>query len=346
MSRCTLTSVYRYLLLWTLFFGICFGLGFATLSRYEARTVPGLSDTEVYYETVTGERPTVGRAYMRSRVLVPWVAKPFYWVALKSFPNWYAVFFGLLLANSIFCAGSASLIVGIARALRTSGVIGLLGATLYLLNFALPNLQLAGLVDSGEAFFMLAVVWCLLARRWQLLPAIGLFGALAKETFVPFALVFVLTWWITAEWRGKNPERYKRLVAAIIFAIVTVATLVTLHSMMAHRIVWPWTIAAEAHERVSFFWALTREFSDHNFWYVFAWLLPLGIWKLKRFPHPWLMASVTTGLTAIALGAWKDMHGTVGRPLFNVVGPLLALSSALLLAELWDKRVSTDLEEG
>ncbi len=92
MARFSFPFLNRYLLLWVLFFVICFGLGFSILSRYEPRTVPGLSDTEVYYETVTGESPTVGRAYMRSRILVPYVAKPFYWFALRYLNNWHAVF--------------------------------------------------------------------------------------------------------------------------------------------------------------------------------------------------------------------------------------------------------------
>lgn len=340
----------RYLLLWTLFFIICFGLGFSTLSRYDPRAVPGLSDTEVYYEAVSGESPTVGRAYMRSRVLVPWVAKPFYWLALRYLKNWDAVFFGLLIANSIFCAASACLLVNIARLLAIDGTAALLAATLYLLNFALPNLQLGGLVDSGESFFMLTIIAALLAGRWYFLPLLGVFGAMAKETFVPFAIVFVITWWITAEWRLENQWRYNRLAWTIAFALVSVASLVALHSIIGHRMVWPWTIALEANGGVSFLPALMREFTDHNFWYVFAWLLPLGVWKLRRLPRPWLMASLATALTALAFGAWKDMRGTVNRPLFDVVGPMLTLSTALLLAELWkgapaDPRVQNELPD-
>jgi len=37
---------------------------------------------------------------------------------------------------------------------------------------------------------------------------------------------------------------------------------------------------------------------------------------------------------AIMLGAYSDAGGTVGRAIFNIVGPLLSLSVALLIARL------------
>jgi hypothetical protein len=335
MGRFSFSFLGRYLLLWVLFFIICFGLGYPTLSRYDPRIVLGLSDVEVYYETVTGESPTIGRAYMRSRILVPYVARPFYWFASRYLKSWNAVFFGLLVANSIFCATSACLLINIARRLAIDGTVALLAATMYLLNFALPNLQLGGLIDSGESLFMLAIVDALLAGRWYLLPFLGVFGAMAKETFVPFAIVFVATWWITAEWRSRSKQRNKRLAWLTAFGFISVAALITLHSVIGHRMVWPWTIASEANGRVSLLPALIGQFTNHHFWYVFAWLLPLGLWKLRRLPLPWLTASFTTSLTALAFGAWKNMGGTVSRPLFDVVGPMLTLSTALLMAALW-----------
>lgn len=335
----------RYLLLWSLFFLICLGLGFPTLNRYEPTTISGLSDTITYAQLVTGEQEYFRWEYMRGRILVPYVAKPFYWFARSHLQGWSPVFFGLLVANSLFCATSACLLFSIARRLNMHGTVGLLAAMLYLLNFALPNLQLAGMIDSGESFFMLTVVATLLAGRWPLMLVWGILGALAKETFVPFALVFTTAWWITADLRTGSEARFKRLAWLIAFAVVSVATLIVLHSLIAHRIVWPWAIAAEANSRVPFFQALLAELSDHNFWYIFGWLLPLGIWRLKSLPRPWLMASLFTALVVLASGAWKDMGGTVGRPLFDVVGPMLTLSTAMLLSELWSAE-SIGFKEG
>ena len=65
-------------------------------------------------------------------------------------------------------------------------LVGLLGAALYLLNFAIANLRLAGLIDSGEGFFLMAVVWSLFAQRPYLLP-LGLGWDAAQEPSCPFA---------------------------------------------------------------------------------------------------------------------------------------------------------------
>jgi len=46
----------------------------------------------------------------------------------------------------------------------------LLGATLFLLNFCITNISLAGMVDSAEGCFLLVIVWSLLTGRWFLLP--------------------------------------------------------------------------------------------------------------------------------------------------------------------------------
>ncbi len=41
-------------LLWSLFFLICMGLGYPTLNRYDPQSVPGLYDSVGYASLVTG----------------------------------------------------------------------------------------------------------------------------------------------------------------------------------------------------------------------------------------------------------------------------------------------------
>jgi uncharacterized membrane protein len=314
---------------WPLFFLICLGLGYPTLNRYDPRTLQGLSDTALYYQLVAGPTRAVGRDYMQRRVLVPIVAKPFYWFARSHVGNWDPVFFGLLIANSLFCATAACLLVVIAYRIVNDSATALLSGTLYLLSFAIPNLQLAGLIDSAESCLLLAVTWSLFTERWWLLPVWGVIGALAKETFVPFSLVFVACWWL-AQMR-ESPARRTPAAWWIGLAVASIATLVVLHTMMAGYVIWPWMIAQQAHANVNLPAALWRSISDHGFWYVFGWLLPLGVWRLRQLPRPWVVASVATGVVALLFGAWKDMLGTAARPLFDVMGPVLCVSVALLL---------------
>jgi len=144
-------------LLFCVFFLIACGLGYPVLNRFDPRQTPGLSDVKTYAALVTGTAsPDAG--HVRFRVLVPWLAKPFARLAQGRVATWDPVMFGLLVADSLFVAGTAVLIVILGGILgnreRGSSAVGLVGALLYLVNFAVPNLRLVGLVDAGEGFFL------------------------------------------------------------------------------------------------------------------------------------------------------------------------------------------------
>jgi uncharacterized membrane protein len=334
-SQGRLLGIRYFLVLWPLFFAICFGLGYPTLRRYDPRLTEGLSDTSKYYAIITGADQSNFKEMFRCRVLVPYVGRPFYWFAQTYLHTWNPGFFGLLMSSALFCATTACLVVSIGNRLLNDLGTALLGATLYLLSFTIPNLQLVGLIDAGEACFMAAVIWSLLTRRWFLLPIWGLLGALAKETFVPFSCVFAFTWWFVEG--GQNTRRLSGLkwtefkwIATM--AVVGLATVMAVHSAVAGNLKWPWNIAGQARAPVNFFVALGSCLTERSFWYVFGWLIPLGIWRLRYFPKPWLVASIATSILAIMLGAYSNAGGTVGRATFNIIGPLLSLSVALLIA--------------
>ncbi len=332
-ARFGLKSVRTYLLLFSLFFLICLGLGYSTLHRYQPPTVPGLSDSAIYYQLVLGSPFGLSRPYMRCRILVPFLAKPFYQLARKLIPSIDAVAFGLLISNSLLCALGVCFLVSIGTQITAEPLVGMLAATLYLLSFAIPNLQLAGLVDSGEACFMLATTWSLLLKRWWLLPVWGILGALSKETFVPLSIVFCFAWSFT-EWRRRGTDTHSQFKWIALQAFAGVATMTALHSIVAGEIIWPWNIAAQARAGTPIYTAFFHAISNRSFWYVFIWLLPLGVLGIKRIPRPWVVASLVAGVAALALGAWRDMLGQVARPLFNVIGPMLSLSVAILLARV------------
>jgi hypothetical protein len=333
-AQATPLGIRYFLLLWLLFFAICFGLGYPMLRRYDPRTTEGLSDALKYHAMVTGADTSGFKELFRGRVLVPYVARPFYWFAQRYLPSWNAGFFGLLVSSALFCATTACLIVSIGNKLFHDLATALLGATLYLLSFAISNLQLSGLIDAGEACFMAAVVWSLLNDKWWLLPLWGLLGALAKETFVPFSCIFAFSWWLTAGRQNAGVAKLNRAPLKWIagLAIVGLGTVMAVHAGLAGQLKWPWTIAAQARASVNFFVALWHCVTERSFWYVFGWLIPLGVWRLKLFPTPWVRAAIVTSIFAILLGAYSNAGGTVGRATFNIIGPLLSLSVALLIA--------------
>src|SRR4029077_19114472 len=148
----TKIAIARLALLFCVFFLIACGLGYPVLNRFDPRQTPGLSDVRIYAALVIGTATgtATGTAipdggHVRFRVLVPWLAKPFYWLAQGRFASWDPVMFGLLVADSLFVAGTAVLLVILGRILgnrpRRSSAVGLVGPLLYLANFAVPNLR-------------------------------------------------------------------------------------------------------------------------------------------------------------------------------------------------------------
>jgi len=318
-----------FLLLWPLFFLICGGLGYPSLRRFDPRAIEGLRDTIKYYAITTGEDQSGFRENMRCRVLVPYVARPFYRFAQAYLHSWNPVFFGLLVAASIFCATTACLIVSIGVRVFGDLNLALLGALLYLLNFAVSNLQLAGMVDAGEACLMAAVVWSMLNDKWWLLPAWGLVGAAAKETFVPFAGTFALTWWFISYRRRET--RLQELFWVIAMALIGLGTVLGIRAAVVGQFRWPWQIAEQVIGRESYFSAIGKFFTEGSFWYVLGWLLPLGLVRIKIFPKTWVLAALAASVVALILGVEIDSGGNVARALFNISGPLLSLSVAVLI---------------
>ena len=81
---------------------------------------------------------------------------------------------------------------------------------------------------------------------------------------------------------------------------------------------------------------------DLNFWYVLAWLLPLGLCRLKHLPREWVMSSFITALVAMGFTAYhnsaRDAGPAVVRPIFSIAGPLLSVSVALLIVDLAERQ--------
>ena len=113
------------------------------------------------------------------------------------------------------------------------------------------------------------------------------------------------------------------------------------YAMVAGSTMAPWTMAEWRDTHCNIALQIWNEFARQNIWYAFAWLLPLGAWKLNRLYKPWVAASLATGLLAIIIGGYADLGGTVSRPLFSVMGPVFSLSAALFLTKSEDRRTAT-----
>jgi uncharacterized membrane protein len=238
--------------------------------------------------------------------------------------------FGLLVVDSFFTAFTALLLVTVVCGQLGSYTVGLGAALLFLLNFAVSNLRLAGFVDAGEAFFLMLLVWALFERRYWMLPIAGILGATAKESFVPFLMVFTLAWWLSSRRSLRHPLPAALWIATSWFAAL--AALATLQWKITHVFRSPLRFGLEMHGNTAYVAHFLSSFRDRNFWYIFFWLLPLGLFRLNRLPRNWRIATAATCVTAFALDAYYGgAPGTIGRALFSIAGPLLSAAVALLL---------------
>lgn len=316
------------LVLCLLFFLIAAGLGYSTLNRYDPRKQ--LPDAAVYAQLATSGSSAIDNQF-RFRILTPLLARAVYRLAQDHLGTWDPLMFSFLLVNAAFVATTAYLTFKVGAGI--AGVpVALFGAALYLLDFAVANLQLAGLVDAAEACLLMAVVAGMFRDRWNLLPVWGVLGTLAKESFVPFSIVMAIAWWIAAGHRNRRRALWTACMAA-----AELITLVVLQSTISGRIVWPWNFALALNSQTGFLTNLLHSFVDRHSWYVLAWLVPLGLAGIRRFPRPWIAAAAAGSIAALLLNAYHSTvaggGGGIGRYIFIVAGPLLSLSAAAFLSE-------------
>src|SRR6202795_3545673 len=339
----------RLALLFCVFSLIACGLGYPVLNRFDPRQIPGLSDVKIYASLVTGTAsPDAG--HVRFRVLVPWLAKPFCRLARGRVATWDPVMFGLLVADSLFVAGTAILIVilgvilgtSLGNRQKSSSAVGLVGALLYMVNFAVPNLRLVGLVDAGEGFFLLALLWSLSEFELWALPVIAVLGAERKESFIPFSIVLTSAWWFSIrpdrndDHRNDDHNRARKAAAWILTSwVLSLAAMIGLQWSITGSFASPLQFGLALHRGGGYLGHFASSLRDRNLWYIFLWLLPTAIPNLKRLPKAWLIPVGATCAMAFVLDAYfGGAPGTVGRALFSVAGPVLSLSSALLLLRI------------
>jgi hypothetical protein len=319
------------LLVWMIFVLICFGLGYPTLNRYDPRQL--LPDAAAYAK-LAHDGPSAVASPFRFRVLVPYLARGVDLLAEGHAGTWDPLLFGFLAVNSIFVATTAYLISIVGESLLGSRSTALLASALYLLNFAISNAQLAALVDSGEALFLMAIVASMFYRRWMLLPLFGVLGALTKESFVPFSILMVICWWILSPEMDSRRKRTFSVDAALMI-VSEFATVIVLQSVISGHLAWPWDFASNLNSHGNYTANFLHSLLDRNSWYVLIWLLPLGLIRIREFPRPWVAAAAVAGACALGLNAFHSTvgggGGGVGRYIFDIAGPLLSLSVTAVL---------------
>ena len=309
--------------LWPVFFVICFGLGYATLNRYDPSLLEGTSDARQYFKVVV-DGPRAADEHWRSRVLVPFLAKPIYRLAAGRVGSWNPVALALLVVNAACCATAAWLLMLLAEGFGLPFSTGLVAALAWLLNFVVTNFLLAGMVDSADAMLMTAVLLALQRESWISLPILGAIGGLAKETFVPLAVL------VACGWTWNAPRKRWLFVAAM--GVAGIAVVMIVRSTIAGALVTPFQIAIDERQvqGLSDIPRAVAEFAGSGLmWITFLWLAPHALLGRSRLPaHAW-RATALGVMGALALIVWHNAGGNAARPLFDVAGPMLCLAFAI-----------------
>jgi hypothetical protein len=288
----------------------------------------------VQYYKLVEQGPTAAAGHFKYRVLVPYLAKPIYWIVRGRLGSWDPTAFAMLIVNSVFCTAATLFVSMLGFRVSGSCSVGVVAAFAYLLNFSVANYHLSGMVDSADAFWFVLMTWALLSRKWVLLPAIGLVAGLTKETFIPMGFVFAGTWVLSE----SSPQRAKKVFAVVAMAVVGLITVLVVRSIIDHAVVLPWNMVSQERSTAGgFIQNLLRTGTEWNLWFTLIWLPPV-FFVAKRIPKAWLRAALAGAVVTIALSAWNDAGrapgrpvvsaGNLARPLFNIVGALFAVSFA------------------
>lgn len=316
--------------LWALFFMICCGLGYVTLNRYDPRTI-ALYDTRDYARLVTENPRPDERTHRGYRVLVPYMARPVYWLANGRVGTWNPVFLALLAVNAALMAVAATVLAGMAARMGLEHPTGLLAGLLLLANHTVVNAHLLGMVDAAELCAAVLLAAALRGERWWALVPIGVGGALAKETFVAFAAVMAAVWWWMA-WR-RSPHAVRAALWIALMAAASVAAVLLVRLAVTGAVVNPVEIAQGLNRPAPGVLVRVRSLLlDADFWYGLVWLLPLGLWSIGRVPRVWVASAFAAAGVALAMGAYAMAGGAnVLRPIINLAGPPLSLAAAITL---------------
>lgn len=310
--------------------GMCFSFGYASCARWNPASEEG-NDAKMY-SRMAEDNPEVQPPF-RYRILTPALAKAVMPVMAKvPHGTWNVTGMSFLLVNSFFLTLAGFCLAHIAFLLLRDRIVAVMASILFISSFTAVNQYLAGMVDAAEAFFLAAIVLGSLRGWWRAIPFLLGVGALGKETtFIQgttWLVCYTLALWI----RNKQLNR-QCFLSVVVSILVGFGVLLVTHTVVGG--------AEYSSHRFSFgqILGIPREmaggFISRSNVFAFLLLLPLGLPRLRRIPSPYLPISLIMGGVALVASSYAQIGATnYSRPLFNAIGPLLCISSALYLADI------------
>ena len=332
---------YKYsFFLWAFFCLISFSIGYHSVNSFISQSIPEYADAFVYLNITKYGTEGITTDPRSSRVLIPLISHAIFSVLPAKIGTWDSAAFSLLILNIAFCALCGVLIFHITINLKKNAQLALLASLLFFLNFAVPNYYLSSLVDVSECFYFLILFLCLKNKKYPWILILAIIGTASKETFFPAAAVF-MTGWFGYEYYETKKINKSHILYILGFCLASSIMIFIIKSYIHGELYFPWNVAKRWYKPwpdFSFFRVIDE---IRRFLYVFIWLLPLGIARINTLPKRWFFSSTLAASVIIALSMWSGASGAaISRYLYNIVGPILCISSAIFISELNSKFTS------
>jgi hypothetical protein len=325
-------QIFSNLILFYVFFGICLGLGYATVNRYDLRDT-GVRDSRAYFEMADFSYAEMSPPY-RYRVLTPSLAgviqKGLSYVPLGT---WSKVAFSFLIVNSFFMALAACILGRIALLVTGDQFVSILAPFVYLTAWPVVNLHLCGLVEAGEAFFFVTLIYLTLRNSWWATPIVICIGILAKETLAVFGIFYLIAYYVFQRIVEKR-ESSAPIIFIVINVLVAAATIQLVRTLIGGEVLQSRELSLNLDLVLRTPLGIFECISSHQLIYGLFVLLPIGLMGLKHIPRVFVVSSFLTGLFALVCGGYAHVGGSVDRSLFNVLGPVLAIAGAVFLVRV------------
>jgi hypothetical protein len=332
-------NLVRLGILWAVLFVVCLSLGYPTLNRYDPSTSP-LRDVTYYKILVEQGMDAVPDNHWRYRILVPLIARPFAAMADGHIGSWNSTYFGLLVANSLFVAATALLLMLIVSKQVGDQRPGLISALLFLLNFNVSNLYLGGLTDSAEVFAMVMLAFLLMNGHWLWLPILSVVGSFGKETVVPFSAAFAGGWYLAECWKQRKISYMRGAIVILMFG-AGLATVIIFRSLFESKTGEVLQLVSSEKSVGLDWWPLIENnLLNKSILYTFGWVAPIGFLGLRYINKPWIWASIISLLAVTLLSLWANAGDNIARPMFSACGPVLVAAASIFLWEHFKNRTN------
>ena len=182
-----------YLVLFCLFYFICFIFGYASITRFDPTLVPHMDDTKYYVNIAKNGLNFWSDDPRYTRFIIPMIAHFFYQNIY--FWNFDPAVTSLLMVNSIFVSFTALALVHICKILELKQEILIASLFFFFTNFTIINTYLIGYIDSFNAMIFSFLSIYLLKNNWSYsILLISIISCLGKETIFITTSCFLLFW--------------------------------------------------------------------------------------------------------------------------------------------------------